>query len=170
MLRTRQLIPPLTIRTPAGRTVQAWDYKQKKNLVIAFVQADCPGCEEFLRQLISRTTDLKEHEAVALVVYSQAPPVAFAEPLPPEIMVGADMGGRSLRAYVGDETASAAGPGTRGVFVADRYGELYAQWLVRREHQFPGIGEVVSWLEQIEVACEECGASHWPAESSTDPR
>jgi hypothetical protein len=34
MLRTRQLIPPLTIQTPDGRTVRAWDFKQKRNLVL----------------------------------------------------------------------------------------------------------------------------------------
>ena len=36
MLTLRQLIPPLTARTAAGDTVRAWDYKQKRNLAIAF--------------------------------------------------------------------------------------------------------------------------------------
>ncbi len=153
------------MRTPAGRTVQAWDYKQKKNLVIAFLHTESASCDEFLRRLISRAADLREREAVALVVYSEAPPMALAESLPPEIIVGADVSGRSLRAYVGDGTASAASPGTLGVFVTDRYGELYSQWLVGRHCQFPGVGEVLGWLGQIEVACEECGVSHWPAES-----
>jgi len=30
------LIPPVTARTAEGRIVRAWDYKQKRNLVIAF--------------------------------------------------------------------------------------------------------------------------------------
>ncbi len=153
------------MRTLAGQTVQAWDYKQKKNLVIAFLQADSASCDEFLRQLISRAADMREREAVALVVYLQVPSVALVEPLPSEIILGADMSGRSLRAYVGDGVGSAAGSATLGVFVTDRYGELYAQWLVGREHRFPGLGEILSWLGQIEVACEECGVSHWSAES-----
>ncbi len=164
MLRTRQLIPPLTVRTLAGRTVQAWDYKQKKNLVIAFLHAGCASCAGFLDRLASRAADLKDRETVALIVYLETPPRAIAEPLPPEIVLGADMSGRSARAYVGEEAASLAGLDMLGVFVADRYGELYAQWLMYREHQFPGVAEILSWLRQIEVACEECSVPHWPAE------
>ena len=164
MLRTRQLIPPLTVRTLAGRTVQAWDYKQKKNLVIAFLHAGCTSCAGFLDRLAFRAADLKDRETVALIVYLEAPQRAVAEPLPPEIVLGADMSGHSARAYIGEEAASPAGLDKLGVFVADRYGELYAQWLVHREHQFPGMAEILSWLRQIEVACEQCGVPHWPAE------
>ncbi len=39
-LLTRQLIPPVTARTAEGRIVRTWDYKQKRNLVIAFLRAD----------------------------------------------------------------------------------------------------------------------------------
>ena len=35
-LLMRRLIPPVTARTAEGRSVRAWDYKQKRNLVIAF--------------------------------------------------------------------------------------------------------------------------------------
>ena len=47
MLRTGRLIPPLTLRTPDGRVVRAWDFEQKKNLVIAFLDAECAPCEDF---------------------------------------------------------------------------------------------------------------------------
>ena len=164
MLRAGQLIPPLTLRTLAGRAVQAWDYKQKKNLLIAFLHAGCASCAGFLDQLAFRAADLKDRETVALIVYLEAPPRAVAEPLPPQIVLGADMSGRSARAYIGEEAASPAGLDTLGVFVADRYGELYAQWIVHREHQFPGVAEILTRLGQIEVACEECGVPHWPAE------
>ena len=64
MLHTRQLIPPLTLHAPDGRTLRAWDFKQKKNLVIAFLDADCISCEEFVRRLAARASDLREKEAV----------------------------------------------------------------------------------------------------------
>ena len=73
MLRNRQLVPPLTIHTPDGRTVRAWDYKQKKNLVIAFLDTDCAPCEEFLRALVASAAALREKEAVALIVFLEQP-------------------------------------------------------------------------------------------------
>jgi hypothetical protein len=152
------------MRSIAGRNVQAWDYKQKKNLVIVFLHAGCASCADFFDRLASQASDLKEREAVALIVYLETLPMALVEPLPPEIVVGADISGRSLRAYSGEEAAGSGGLDTLGVFVTDRYGDLYAQWVVRRDHQFPGIVEILGRLGQIEIACEECGVCHWPAE------
>lgn len=164
MLRTRQLIPPLTMRTLAGRSVQAWDYKQKKNLVITFLHAGCASCADFLDRFISRAADLREAQAIALIVYRETPPRALEEPLPPEIVVGVDMSGRSLRAYIGEGTASSARLEPCGIFVADRYGELCTDWLVGPDHQMPGIAEILTCLGQIEMACEECGVPEWPAQ------
>ena len=76
MLRNRQLVPPLTIHTPDGRTVHAWDYKQKKNLVIMFLDTDCGPCEEFLHALVASAAALREKEAVALVVFLDQPGAA----------------------------------------------------------------------------------------------
>lgn len=163
MLRTRQLIPPLTARTPAGQTVRAWDYKQKKNLVIAFLHTACPRCEGFLERVVARAAELAEREALALVVFAE-PPAARSEKLPPQVAVAADVGGRSRHAYLGEDAFGPAGQERVGVFVADRYGELYAQWVVREADGLPGVGELLTWLGQIQVACEECGVSHWPAE------
>jgi len=59
-LLTRQLIPPVTVRTAEGRIVRAWDYKQKRNLVIAFLRADCARCESWLAQLAPISHSLAE--------------------------------------------------------------------------------------------------------------
>lgn len=165
MLKTRQLIPPLTARTAAGQTIRAWDYKQKKNLVIAFLHSGCRGCEAFLEKLAARAADLTEREALALVVFAEATYVRASENLPAQVLLAADMGGRSQRAYMGEEAFGAAGQERVGVFVADRYGELYAQWIARNEDGLPGVSELLEWLGQIQVACEECGVAHWGAES-----
>src|SRR5712692_8848840 len=143
----RELIPPLTARTPAGKTLRAWDYKQKRSLVIAFLHAGCRCCEGFVEKLAARAAELR------------------VENLPAQVVVAADMSGRSQRAYLGDDAFGQAGQERLGVFVADRYGELYAQWVAREEGGLPGVGEVLEWLGQIQVACEECGVSEWPAGS-----
>ncbi len=167
MRKLREVIPPLTARTAAGELVHAWDYKQKKSLVIAFLREGPAGAaprRDFLAELKARAADLEENEAVALVVYDTPQPKAAAASLPASIVVATDESGRSQRAFLGDDAFGAVGAKRLGVFVTDRYGELRAQWAAPEEDGLPGLDEIVSWLGQIEVACEECGAPHWPTD------
>ena len=164
-LALRQLIPPLTARTPTGKLIHAWAFKQKKNLVIAFFHSGCQRCEKFLGALAAHAVELAEQEAVALIVFPAVPPAFLTENLPPEIIFAADLTGRAQRAYLGLEAFGPVGQQCVGVFITDRYGELYAQWVGATEDALPGLRDVFGWLEQIEFACEECGASHWPAAS-----
>jgi hypothetical protein len=164
MLRMRQLIPPLSLHTPDGRTIRAWDLKQKKNLVIAFLDADCAMCADFLRSLVARAAELRDKETVALAVFLALPPAALTDSLPKEIIAGCDMSGYGARAYLVDDVFSARGLVSRGVFVADRYGELFAQWPLAA-HDFPALGDIFSSLDQIEMTCEECGTPAWPLET-----
>lgn len=163
MLRNRQLVPPLTIHTPDGRTVRASDYKQKKNLVIAFLDTDCAPCEEFLRTLVASAGALRERNAVAPVVFLEQPARRVTDSLPPGIIVGADMPGNSARAFLGEDAFASRGFVRGGVFVTDRYGELFAQWVIER-HKFPAIAEVLAALDHVEMACDECSTPLWTAD------
>lgn len=163
MLHVRQLIPPLTLRTPQDCTVHAWDFKQKRNLVIAFLDVSCPMCEAFVQTLASRAADLREKEAVALFVFAEIPlPLPRNSPAP-EIISGSDIGGRGIRMFLGEDAVSARGPSRRGVFVTDRYGEISAQWVVNG-HEFPRIEDILSSLDLVEIACEECSVPEWPVD------
>jgi peroxiredoxin len=159
MLRTRQLIPPLSIHTPDGRTARAWDYKQKKNLVIAFLDVDCAPCTEFFRRLAARAAELREKEAVALVVFLEQPSRQITDSLPAEIIVGSDMPGRASREFLGDDAFSARGFVRGGVFVTDRYGELSALWPIER-HKFPEIDEIMRALDYVQMACDACATPY----------
>jgi hypothetical protein len=163
MLRRRQLIPPLSLHTPDGITIRAWDFKQKKNLVITFLDAECALCEEFVQRLAARAGELREKEAIALIVFLVPPPRAIADSLPKEIIAGCDMPGHGARAYLGEDTFAARGLVRGGVFVADRYGELFAQWSLAG-HKFPAVEEIFTALEGIQMACEECTAPAWSQE------
>ena len=162
VLPPRKLIPPLTMRLPDGRTIHAWDFKQKKNLVIAFLDADCRACEDFLGRLAEIAAELRAKEAVALVVFLKPPSRRVTDFLPEGIFAGADPSGRSVRAFFGDGALSSRGLAQPGVFVTDRYGELAANWIAARDN-FPATGEILACLGQIEIACEECTTPHWPA-------
>lgn len=163
MLGKGQLIPPLTIHTPDGRTVRAWDYKQKKNLVISFLDTDCAPCEDFLRALVASAVALREKEAIALIVFLEQPARRVTDSLPPGIIVGADMPGNSARAFLGEDAFASRGFVRGGVFVTDRYGELFAQWAIER-HKFPAIAEIFVALDHVEMACDECSTPLWTAE------
>lgn len=164
MLHTRQLIPPLTMHASDGRTVRAWDFKQKKNLVIVFLDAECAPCEEFLRRLARRVADLTAGEAVTLAVFLEPPPRGLSESMPAGVIVGTDVSGRSARAFLGEGAISSGSRGGRGVFVTDRYGELSVQWIAP-EHEFPEVEEIFTALHGIEIACEECYTPPAPIEN-----
>lgn len=161
-LTLRQVIPPLTARTASGEIVRAWDFKQKKSLVVAFLHAECPRCGAYLEKLAAHCADLAERDAVSLIVFDR-PPRAVGLPAP--IVLCADISGRSQLAYLGNDAFGPAGLQQVGVFVADRYGELFAQWQAADAHGLAGVREALGWLAQVQVACEECGAPHWLADS-----
>ncbi len=160
MLTVHQIIPPLTARTPEGRIVQAWDYKQKRSLAILFLHAECRPCEDYFARLLKLAAALAENDSVLLAIFPSTPAISHFEHLPKPIVIATDVSGRSQRTYLGDE--SFAGPLPQlGVFLTDRYGELKAQWLAREADGLPAAEEILSWLAQIQVACEECGTPHW---------
>jgi len=164
MLGTRQIIPPLNLHTPDGRTVRAWDFKQKKNLVVAFLDLDCAPCEEFFRALAARAGDLREKEAVVLVAFLSPPPERLAHSLPEGIIAGADVSGRGARAYLGEDAFASRGLARKGIFVADRYGEIFAQW-VSGGHKFPAMAEIFGSLDHIGMACDEGSVPQLPSDA-----
>ncbi|MGH9815934.1 MAG: hypothetical protein ACRD5F_11875 [Candidatus Acidiferrales bacterium] len=164
MLTPRQIIPPLTARTAGGRTVQAWDYKQKRALLIAFLHAECTECDAFLARLLRDAARLADLEATALVVLPATPLPQVSVGLPPHVVVAADVTGRSRRAFLGQDQFDSRAPSRGvGVFVTDRFGELYAQWYGGHD-ALPGLPDAFGWLHQIQLACDECGAPHWPVD------
>lgn len=157
----REQIPALTLRTPDGRTVSAWDFKQKRNRVIALLRADSPGTWDFVNQIVAHADDWKQKDAIGLVVFSKPPAAGMPKNLPPEIITGTDASGRSIVRYLGTEALGPNGQVRQGVFVADRYGELYAQWIVEKDGELPRMSAILKALEQVEVACEECQPTTW---------
>jgi peroxiredoxin len=160
MLTLRQLIPPLTARTAAGDVVRAWDYKQKKSLLIAFLHGDCPHCQSLAARLASRAADLLERDSVALVIFLEAPPARLSAT--PPVILASETTGRAAQEYLGTDAFGTQGLARVGLFVADRYGELFAQWEARDADGLPALAEAFKWLAHTQMGCEECSTSHWP--------
>ncbi|MGH7837283.1 MAG: hypothetical protein ACREQC_05575 [Candidatus Binataceae bacterium] len=132
--------------------------------MIALLRADSPKSWEFVNQIVAHAEDWKRKDAIGLVVFYKAPTAGMPENLPPEIIAGTDISGRSIVRYLGREALGPGGMVRQGVFVADRYGELYAQWIVEKDGELPRMSSILKALEQIEIACEECQPSTWPLE------
>lgn len=166
----RSLIPPLTARTADGSVVRAWDYKQRTHLAIAFLQA-ADECVAYATAWAAAAAEFYAHNSVALVIFSPALPTALPavaasppEPLPRRrVVLAYDMGGQSQQAFLGEGAFHATGQAQLGVFVADRFGELAAQWQARHVAELPPLREVLGELSRLELACEECHPPEWPA-------
>jgi hypothetical protein len=163
MLHVRQLIPPLTLLTPEGKTIHAWDFKQKRNMVIGFLDAECPLCEAFVRALGGHSAELREKEAIALLAFPEGASLSMSVPSPAEITVGSDIGNQSIRRFLGEDALSPKRVAPRAVFVTDRYGEIAGRWIIQG-HDFPTIEQILSTLNLVEIACEECSVPIWPVQ------
>ena len=161
MLTLRQLIPPLTARTAAGQIVRAWDYKQKKSLLIAFLHADCSQCQPFAARLASRAAELLELDSVALIIFLDAPRGELTA-APPQVIVASETTGRAAQEYLGANAFGPLGLARVGLFVADRYGELFAQWEAREADGLPALADAFKWLAHTQMGCDACSAPHWP--------
>jgi hypothetical protein len=73
------------------------------------------------------------------------------------------MPGRGVRTFLGEDALFSHGLERRGVLVIDRYRELCERWIVAG-HEVPGPGEILSALDQNEIACEECTVRLWPSD------
>ena len=87
-----------------------------------------------------------------LIIYPETPPRS-AGILTQPLVAAADVTGHSQRAFLGREAFDPAGLDRVGVFVTDRYGELYSQWQARDADELPVPPEIFSTLWQIQVAC-----------------
>lgn len=164
MLLLRQIIPPLTLHLADGRTIRAWDFKQKKNLVIAFLHDDCPPCEDFLHNLSAAAPLWKENDTVVLAAFLSQPSHAITDALDASVILGVDRNGQSTAAYLGKDALSPSRVSSPAIFQTDRYGELAAQWQITRDHNFPPISEIATQAALSEMSCDSCAAPSWPTE------
>jgi hypothetical protein len=153
VLRVGQLIPPLAARAPDGAPVNAWDYRQKRNLCIVFVHAECAECAGYIERLARRAVDIAERDAVALVVLPKLP--LPGRSLPSPLHLTANPTGKAHISYFGKRAATTAGAGPVGVFLADRYAHLSMQWLADEARQLPSPEEILAGLTQTQRAGDE---------------
>lgn len=148
-VKPRTMIPIFQLMSAEGRPVSIWDYKGRKNLVIVFLTRDeWQLCLEFLRSTINVYHQYEEEDAVVLAIVrgNLADATAIQHDLKPPFPILYDPDGRVTQRFASHPPA---------VFVADRYGEVHAEWAVVPEKGFPTQKEVLDALDLINLECPE---------------
>ena len=161
MLKLRQMLPVLSLHVSDGRIVRGWDFKQKKNLIIAFLHNDCALCAEFLRHMALRSMTWRENDAVVLAATLAQPSRVLAESAKEDVIVGVDLSGRAALEFLGKQSLGPSDLVRPAVFLSDRYGELAAMWEVNGDHNFPEAGEIAKHLQHAEMSCDSCANPAW---------
>jgi peroxiredoxin len=148
LIRRGTVVPSFTLPDIAGQPVRRMQYRGRRHLVLAFLPtAGDVGAQAYLRALAGEYAALRETGAEVLVILRER--VAALEEvgdlvLPFPLLIDAD----------GQVTARFVPPEARaGVFVTDRYGELYYSVAAPTATALPPIGELRDWLEAIDRQC-----------------
>ncbi len=148
-----RLIPGFCLNSIGGGRVSPWDFKGRKNLVIAFFGLQTGSSTELLTELKHSYPLLREEETEVLAIgrgsEDELARRMLGLGLPYAVL--ADPKGLTHDLYV------TTGP---AVFVADRFGELLMR-LDPSGSLGSQLDTVLSRLALIEMQCPECGVPTW---------
>ncbi len=130
--------------------VQPGDYRQRNNLVVVFAgNKECERCRTLLKGLAAGDHDIRDQDARVLAVVAgsveDARQVQERDRLPYAVV--ADEGGRIHREVGALDAVT--------VLVVDRFGEIYSIYREDKYQPVPTAGEIVDWLQFIELQCPE---------------
>ena len=163
-LRLYSVVPNLQLSSTEDRLIKLTDYKQQKNLILFFYNSgQCLSCLERLRAFSTNYDSYKRLNAEVLGISSD--PVADSKIIKEEYRLPfpllSDPEGRQMDRI----TEVVDGVATPSVFVIDRYGSLFNQWIISHEEgDLPEDKVYLQTLEYIEAQCPECGI--FPEEES----
>lgn len=164
-LTLRGLIP--SFQLPAVNrsiAITPWHYKQRYSLVIfLFHHATCSACRELLLSLSQHYQAYRacEAEILAVATCCQSDGIEhlqeFADQHNIPFPILWDQQGRVSSNYLKEKTDRSR----VGVFVCDRFGELYMQSVADEANELPDEHEIRSWVEFVDMQCPECFPPTW---------
>lgn len=156
-IHVRELIPLFQLQAiNRDAIISPWDYKQRANLVIVFFHnAACVSCRTRLLNLSQHHPIYRKFDAEVLAIATQLSSknveslrdFATEHSIPFPMLW--DEQGKVSRAYMGDQT----GRSQVGLFICDRYGELYTQSVGDEADELPDEQDIGGWLEFIDMRC-----------------
>lgn len=164
-LSLRSLVPSFELQAINRNTaIGPWTYKQRYSLAIFFFHdISCRACREMLLALSQQHSAYRTSDA-EVVAIATCQDIATADRLREFVTDHAlpfpilwDSLGQVSQTYLG----AGAGRSPVGVFVCDRYGELYMQAIADEADQLPPEAEIRSWAEFVDLQCPECFPPSW---------
>ena len=151
------LLPYLDLPSNRNVTVNLWDFKQKKNLVIIFHHGiGCNDCRRKLRELTEIYGKAKDLEAEFLAVSFDSPAEGIKQgeedKLPFPLL--SDLDGAATGRFTHVNVARKAPYSS--IFISDRFGVLRYQKIAEEAGELPAGKEILDWLLLIECECPEC--------------
>jgi len=149
------VIPTFTLPASMGSNISTWQYKQRQNLVLVFYRGDRPGAAAYLQTLAERYQTLRDEDAEVLAISPEPVAVlrarqnAWGLPFP----LLADPDGTVIARFTGwDGERHKLRP---ALYIADRFGALYARFDASDERDLPGPEDIRTELEFIAIQCPE---------------
>jgi peroxiredoxin len=149
ILRRGQVVPTFTLPNTEGAPIRRTAYRGTKNLVLAFLPgAEDEGVRAYLRALADAYPNIQAEtgEVLAIVRDTEAAIAEARHELRLPFPLLADADGAATARFL--QPASPA-----GVFVTDRYGELYFAAPTADTYSLPPLAEIKAWLEAIDRQC-----------------
>ena len=153
-------LPDLAFDDLFGRPVQLSDYRARRNLALILAgDSESAAHLPLLADLARRYPEFAGQETQVLVVVaaSREQAQSMASQLPFPVLLDPDS--RAHRALAGSD---ADGRVATAVYVTDRYGEVFAAFRSAEGLPLPDAGEILKWLEFVNIQCEECFPPEWP--------
>jgi len=162
MTRRGELLPGIALPSAEGRQVRLSDYRGRSNLVVILAGGmDDENLLRLLREAARKHSDIAAEEAEVIVILAKdragRTPSVVKVDWPFVVLI--DGNGHAHRLF---NALDAGGTAVPAILIADRFGEIYAEFSSKERQGLPGIDEVLQWLFFINSQCPECGAPEWP--------
>lgn len=142
-LREHKVVPLWTLEDKHGERFNFAQKRGKEHFILLVCAPDADPAR-FLEHLAPSMIELQALPARGLVVVASED-AAGALPSPPfTVLIDAD---GKVRAQYLPEGAAA------GLFLLDRYADLYHQWLVQNVADLPTAEDVAGWMQAISMQC-----------------
>ncbi len=149
LLKRGQFVPNFTLPDSQGEPLRRSIYRGRQHLALVFLPDASDGAaQDYLRGLATRHAEIRAAAAEVLAILPAAP-VDLAllrqeQGLPFPLLSDAD-GATAARFLPQDAHA--------GLFVVDRYGELYHGTAAPDAASLPPVAEVPEWLAAVDHQC-----------------
>lgn len=142
-LREHSVVPFWTLPDIEGQAYNLAKRRGRAHLILLICGPDHDP-ELFLQQLAPHMAEVRTLPAQGLVIVASAEAAEHLNTLPFTILIDADQ--KVHARYVPHDAAV-------GLFILDRYGALYQQWLVASVADLPSASDVVDWITAVSMQC-----------------